>query len=186
LPLSGRAKISQRFAIDWAQVYPDGEWYRGDKLSNKSYRSYGQLVYAVADGVITEVKDGIPENTPGETSRAVEMTLETMAGNHIIERIGDAAYASYFHLQAGLLRVKLGDHVHRGQELGLLGNSGNSTAPHLHFQICDANSVMDCEGVPYALPSFEVEGHGKPGDVPAKHEMEIPTEGVVVKFVTAP
>jgi len=186
LPLEGHATISQRFAIDWAQVYADGEWYRGDPPSNKSYRSYGQMVYAVADGTITEAKDGIPENTPGPTSRAVEMTLETMPGNHIIEQIGDGAYATYAHLQPGSLRVKVGDHVRPGQVLGLLGNSGNSTAPHLHFQICDANSMMNCEGLPYAFKSFEVEGRWKPGDLISKHEMEIPTEGEVVSFIPTP
>jgi hypothetical protein len=186
LPLDGHAAIGQRFAIDWGQLYPDGEWYRGDPLSNKSYRSYGQMVYAVADGAITEAKDGIPENTPGPTSRAVEMTLETMPGNHLIEQIGDGLYAAYAHLQPGSLHVKVGDHVHRGQELGLLGNSGNSTAPHLHFQICDANSMLGCEGLPYAFKSFEVEGRWKPGDSISKHEMEIPTEGEVVNFVPTP
>jgi murein DD-endopeptidase MepM/ murein hydrolase activator NlpD len=186
LPLEGHAVISQRFAIDWAQVHPDGEWYRGDPLNNKSYRSYGQMAYAVADGAITEAKDGIPENTPGPTSRAVEMTLETMPGNHIIEQIGDGAYATYAHLQPGSLRVKVGDHVRPGQVLGLLGNSGNSTAPHLHFQICNANSMMACEGLPYAFNSFEVAGRWKPGDSISKHEMEIPTEGEVVNFVPTP
>ena len=182
LPIQGKAFIGQRFAIDWVQVYPDGESHRGDKLDNRNYHCYGQPVYAVADGIITEIKDGIPENTPGPDSRAVEMTMETVPGNHVIERIADGAYATFAHLQPGSLKVKLGDHVHRGQVLGLLGNSGNSTEPHLHFQICDSNSVLGCEGLPYALPAFEVEGLWKPGDAPVKHAMELPTEGEVVKF----
>ncbi|HYM77652.1 MAG TPA: peptidoglycan DD-metalloendopeptidase family protein [Candidatus Dormibacteraeota bacterium] len=186
LPVGGRASIGQRFAIDWVQVYPDGEVYRGDKVNNKSYPCYGQLVYAVSDGVITEAKDGIPENTPDPDSRAVPMNLETIAGNHVIEKIGDGLYATFAHLQPRSLRVKVGDHVHEGQVLGLVGNSGNATAPHLHFQMCDANSVLGCEGLPYALRSFEVEGRWQPGGSVSKHELELPTEGEVVKFVTAP
>jgi hypothetical protein len=185
LPIGGRAVIGQRFAIDWTQVYPDGAVSHGDPLNNKNYLCYGQRVYAVADGVITKMKDGIPENTPDPTRRAVEITLDTVAGNHVIEQIGEGMFATFAHLQPGSLRVKLGDHVRQGQVLGLLGNSGNSTGPHLHFQICDANSVLGCEGLPHALSSFEVEGHWKPDGPTSKHEKEIPTEGEVVKFVTA-
>jgi murein DD-endopeptidase len=182
LPLGGRATIGQRFAIDWAQIYPNGEFYRGDKLDNKNYLCYGQSVYAVADGVITEVRDGILENTPDPSVRAIDINLETVAGNHVIEQIGGGLNATYAHLQPGSLRVKLGDHVRQGQVLGLVGNSGNSTAPHLHFQICDANSVLACEGLPYALSSFDVEGRWKPEGPATHHEREIPTEGEVVKF----
>lgn len=182
LPVQGRSFISQRFAIDWIQAYPDGELFRGDKLRNKDYRAYGRPVLAVADGTVTELKDGIPENTPSPTERAVEMTLETMAGNHIIEKIGDGEYATYAHMQPGSLRVKLGDHIKKGQTLGLVGNSGNSTAPHLHFQICDANSVFACQGLPYAFSWFESVGEWKPEGQPVKHILEIPIEGEVVNF----
>ncbi len=149
---------------------------------NQDYRSYGQPVYAVADGTITEVKDGIPENTPGTSSRAVEITFETLAGNHVIERIGEGVYATFAHLQPGSVRVKLGARVHLGQMLGLVGNSGNSDAPHLHFQICDANSVLGCEGLPYAISSFDVEGRWKPDGSVTTHSFELPTEGEVVSF----
>jgi murein DD-endopeptidase MepM/ murein hydrolase activator NlpD len=184
--LGGRAAIGQRFAIDWAQVYADGQPYSGDALINKNYRGYGQPVYAVADGVVSEVKDGIPENIPDPVARAVEITLDTVAGNHVIEKIGENAYATFAHLQPGSLRVKLGEHIHQGEEIGLLGNSGNSTAPHLHFQLCDANSVLACEGLPYALSTFDVEGRWKPEGAMVHHELELPTEGEVVKFAPMP
>ena len=69
-----------------------------------------------------------------------------------------ASYAFYAHLQPGSLKVKLGDKVRRGQVVGLVGNSGNSTEPHLHFHVSDANSPLGCEGLPYALDAFEVQG----------------------------
>ena len=65
---------------------------------------------------------------------------------------------------------------------GLLGNSSNSDAPHLHFQICDANSVLGCEGPPYAISSFDVEGRSKPDGSATTHSLELPTEGEVVRF----
>jgi hypothetical protein len=188
IPINGHAYISQRFAIDWVQLNADGKTYTGERGDNKNYRAYGAEIHAVADGVVTQVKDGIPQNIPGANSRAVPMTLETISGNHVIMDIGNGLYAFYAHMQPGSLRVKIGDKVTRGQVLGLLGNTGNSTEPHLHFQICSANSDLGSEGLPYAFASFEVQGKGeawKPSEshAPAvKHEMEIPTEDEVVRF----
>jgi hypothetical protein len=188
LPIDGRSCIPQRFAIDWLQAYPDGNTHKGDPKDNKNYRSDGAEIHAVADGVVTEAKDGIPENIPGENSRAVPITLETVGGNHLITVIGNGRYAVYAHMQPGSLRVKLGDHVRRGQVLGLLGNSGNSTEPHLHFHICDANSILSCEGLPYAFPSFEVLGRWQldPKKPPVKHELELPVEAEVIRFPAVP
>lgn len=188
IPINGHAYISQRFAIDWLRVYPDGKTYKGDPSDNKNYRAYGTEIHAVADGVVTQVGDGIPQNTPGAKSLAVPITLETIGGNHVIMEIGDGLFAFYAHMQPGSVRVKVGDKVTRGQVLGLLGNTGNSSEPHLHFQICNANSELGSEGLPYAFASFEVQGKAGedklsmfPGG-PLKHEMEIPTEGEIVSF----
>jgi len=188
IPINGHAYISQRFAIDWVQVYPDGKTYEGDLSDNKNYRAYGAEIHAVADGVVTQVGDGIPQNTPGAKSLAVPITLETIGGNHVIMEIGNGLFAFYAHMQPGSLRVKVGDKVTRGQVLGLVGNTGNSSEPHLHFQICNANSELGSEGLPYAFASFEVLGKGErdgmkmlPGGA-VKHQMEIPTEDEIVRF----
>ena len=192
IPIDGRAVISQRFAIDWVKLGDDGKTYHGDKLDNTNYYAFGVDALAVADGVVTEVKDGIPLNVPGENSRAVPITLETVGGNHVILNIGNGNFAFYAHLQPGSIRVKLGEKVHRGQVLGSVGNTGNSTEPHLHFHISNASSPLGSEGLPYVLRSFEVEGKGwtwKPSDekgAPEKHTMEIPTENEVVRFPSAP
>src|SRR5271155_3032806 len=102
IPINGHAYISQRFAIDWVQVYPDGKTYKGDRSDNKNYRAYGSEIHAVADGVVTQVGDGIPQNTPGAKSLAVPITLETIGGNHVIMEIGDGLFAFYAHMQPGL------------------------------------------------------------------------------------
>ena len=71
------------------------------------------------------------------------------ATNQALQRMPEERrYPVYAHLQPGSLRVKLGDKVRRGQTLGLVGNSGNSTEPHLHFHITDANSPLGSEGLP--------------------------------------
>jgi len=192
IPIDGHAAIAQRFAIDWVKLRDDGKTFQGDEKDNKNYLAYGTEALAVADGVVTETKDGIEENIPGENSRAVPITLETVGGNHVILDIGGGHFAFYAHLQPGSLRVKLGDKVRRGQVVGLVGNSGNSTEPHLHFHVENASSPLGAEGLPYALPSFEVVGRGeewKPADAkgPAEvHKNEMPLEDEVVNVPAKP
>ena len=188
IPTGGGARIAQRFAIDFVQLFPDGRSFSGDQKDNKSYRCYGAEALAVADAVVVATKDGIPENVPGPTSRAVPITLETVGGNHVILDLGGGRFAFYAHLQPGSLRVKTGDKVRRGQVVGLVGNSGNSTEPHLHFHISDANSPLGSEGLPYAFPSFEVQGKGwgwKPASPAApteKRQNEMPLENEIIRF----
>ena len=181
IPIDGKGRIAQRFAIDWVRLNPDGKaTYTGDPLDNKNYRAYGSEALAVADGTVVATKDGIPQNVPGENSRAVPITLETVGGNHVILDIGHGHYAFYAHLQPGSLKVKTGDRVKRGQVLGLVGNSGNSTEPHLHFHLGENNSPLGSEGIPYVFESFDAKAKA---DAPlVKHRMEIPTEDEIVDF----
>ena len=134
---------------------------------------------------------GIPENVPLSPTHAVPMTLETAAGNHVILSLRNGHYAFYAHLQPGSIRVKPGDRVRRGQVLGLLGNSGNSNAPHLHFHISNGDSWFASEGVPFLFDSFEVLGSAGSGIqgwiVPAavkpdKRLRDMPVENQVVTF----
>ena len=180
IPLMGRTPIAQRFAIDWQQLDASGtSAFKGDEADNTSYFCYGAEVLAVADAVVASSKDGIPDNVPGLSSRAVPITLETVGGNYLILDLGKGRFAFYGHLQPGSLRVKKGDKVHKGQVLGLLGNSGNSTGPHLHFHVSDANAPLVAEGQPYALSSYEVYVDG----AWHKRTNQLPIEDARVRFV---
>jgi murein DD-endopeptidase MepM/ murein hydrolase activator NlpD len=159
LGLDGHTAIGQRFAIDFLKVDSTGSSHHGDPANNANYYAYGTELLAVADGVIAAVKDGIPQNVPGANSRAVPITMETVGGNYVAIDIGHGRYALYAHVQPGSLRVKAGDHVKRGQVVALLGNSGNSTEPHVHFQVADGPTFLSSEGLPYAMDRFDVVGH---------------------------
>lgn len=176
IPVDGKAHIAQRFAIDWVQMGSDRKTFTGDPKDNKSYHAYGKEALAVADAVVVAAKDGIPENVPGPNSRAVPITLETIGGNHLILDLGGGRFAFYAHLQPGSLRVKIGDRVRQGQALALVGNSGNSTEPHLHFQVSDGNSPLASEGLPYALDSFELLSGTKPG--PRRNELPLQNDRI--------
>jgi murein DD-endopeptidase MepM/ murein hydrolase activator NlpD len=153
--IGGRATIPQRFATDWAKAGPDGTFSAGDRNDNSSFFSYGADVIAVADGEVSAVMDGMPDNAPGADVSGVPMALEALGGNHVIINLGARGYAVYAHLQPASIRVKIGDRVRRGDVIGLVGNSGNSSGPHLHFQISDSNSLLATEGLPYVIDAWE-------------------------------
>jgi murein DD-endopeptidase MepM/ murein hydrolase activator NlpD len=178
IPVNGHAAIAQRFAIDWVQLKTADATFTGDPKDNRNYKAYGADVLAVSDATVAAIKDGIPENVPGENSRAVPITMETMAGNHIILDLGGGNYCIYAHLQPGSLKVKTGERVKRGQALALLGNSGNSTEPHLHFQVMDGPSPLGAEGLPYLIDSFELLSGPNAG----KKENALPMQNMRVRF----
>ena len=187
IPVGGTPSIAQRFAIDYLQVDDQNRRFMGDSLKNESYFAEGEDALAVANGVVVATKDSIPENVPGVMSRAVPITLETVGGNHVIIDIGGGYYAFYAHLKPGSLKVKKGDRVKRGQVVGLVGNSGNSTEPHLHFHISDGNSPLGSEGVPYRQ-DFEIVGHcrvfnlGCERSAPVARKGEVPLANVLIRF----
>jgi murein DD-endopeptidase MepM/ murein hydrolase activator NlpD len=111
----------------------------------------------VADARIASVVDGNPEQTPGTFPEAI--TLAQADGNSVVLDLGGGRFALYAHLQPGSIRVHPGDRVQRGQVLGLVGNTGNSLAPHLHFHVMDGASPLDSNGLPYEIDAFEVTGH---------------------------
>jgi Peptidase family M23 len=154
LVVYGQPYIGQRYAIDWVQVDERGATNQGDKSDNRSYYCFDQPVHAVADGKIVEVQDGVPLNVPNSGKLAAQITWDTLPGNHIVEDLGSGHFAAYAHLIPGSIRVKQGDEVHAGDVIAHLGNTGNSSEPHLHFQICDAPSFIKSEGLPFAIDKF--------------------------------
>jgi hypothetical protein len=178
----GRVRIAQRFAIDFRKVDAGGNVLPSpfpNEITNNMFYSYGAEVLAVADGVVAFVKDGIPENVPqasGEVIPAVPITGETVAGNWISIDLGRNRYAFYAHFQPGSIRVRVGDRVRRGQVIGLLGNSGNSVGPHLHFHLGNANSLNGSEGIPFVFSSFDMVGQTR------RRALEMPLNNNVVRF----
>jgi murein DD-endopeptidase MepM/ murein hydrolase activator NlpD len=185
IPIGGNAWLAQRFAIDFMLFDPQGRAKTGDGTRNQDYPGYGQEVVSVADARVLSVIDGIAENVPGK-GRAVPITLATAAGNQVSLDIGGGFTAFYAHLQPGSVRVKVGDRVKRGQVLGLVGNSGNSTGPHLHFHISRGATILGSEGVPFVYREYrKVTSPAGTPSADARTELvrgEIPLLGDIVMF----
>jgi hypothetical protein len=158
IPINGEFHYAQRFAIDWLLLNPDGKFFQGDGKSVKDYADYGVKVIAVADGTVVETLSTLEDQLPGNLPDPTTITIENVDGNHIVLDLGHGKYAFYAHLQKNSLLVAKGDHVKRGQALALLGNTGNTSAPHLHFHLMDGTSVLGSSGLPYIIDHFEVAG----------------------------
>jgi hypothetical protein len=154
LPLDGRFYLAQRFAIDWEQVDASGRVLRGDPRSVRSYRIYGQPVYAVADGTVVAARNDLHDQLPGKLPEG--LPLDEADGNFAIIAIAPGVYALYAHMRQGSVSVDAGRQVQRGEQIGAVGNTGNTQAPHLHFQLMDAPSALAANGVPYVFDSFRV------------------------------
>ncbi|HKR02070.1 MAG TPA: M23 family metallopeptidase [Pyrinomonadaceae bacterium] len=158
LPLNGMLINGQRFAIDWMRLNDGGYFVVGDPSRNENWANYGADILAVADATVIETLDELDDNKPGALPDPRTINVKNVDGNHIVLDFGNGLYGFYAHLKRGSQKVRVGDKVRKGDKLALLGNTGNSSAPHLHFHIMDGPSVLGSSGVPYLIESFEYDG----------------------------
>jgi hypothetical protein len=156
LPVNGRVWLAQRYAVDWEELDAQGRIYAGPREKLESYTIFGKPVVAVADAIVASVTDGLAEQTPGKYP--TNISLDEADGNSVILDLGEQHYAMYGHMQPGTIQVRVGQRVGAGQLLGLVGNSGNSVAPHLHFQVNDKASPLASNGLPYEITDFQITG----------------------------
>jgi murein DD-endopeptidase len=154
--LDGRARIPGRFAVDWIKVNLDGQYAHGDSSQVANWYGYGTEVLAVADARVAAARDGIAESTL--VTDSIHNTLENASGNYVALELGEGRYAFYEHLMPSSVVVKTGDRVKRGQVIGRLGYTGDSTGPHLHFHVSNGNSPLEAEGLPYVIDRFDMLG----------------------------
>ena len=156
MPINGRVWVAQRYAVDWEQLNAKGTIYSGPREKLESYAIFGQPAIAVADAVVQSVVENQPEQTPGKFP--TNIPLADADGNCVILDLGNHRYALYAHMQPGSIKVHAGERVKLGQVLGLVGDSGNSIVPHLHFQVTAGPSSMASNGLPYEIHDFQITG----------------------------
>lgn len=154
--MNGSLDPSEGFAIDWIKVDREGKAFRTDGKKSEDWLCYGVDVLAVAPGTVVETIRDLPDEPPGAAPTSLKVS--EIAGNHVLLDLGDGRYAMYAHLAPHSLTVHVGDHVKTGDKLGLLGNSGNTTGPHLHFQISNLPSTLDVTSLPFVIESMMLEG----------------------------
>jgi hypothetical protein len=175
IPSHGTDMLGQRFAYDLLQVdsrrglhdHPAGTFCRlifGVRA--RDCYAWGAEIHAPFDGEIVRASDGVGERRWIHPLRELVLVLKNAAtfspdrlpsvlGNHVIMQSGDI-FAGFAHLVPGSVTVEAGQTVRRGDVLGRVGHTGNSTSPHLHFQLMDSPELMTAKGVPCAFRAYEV------------------------------
>lgn len=196
--VNGALTIPQRFALDLVGVDDSGRALKPgvdlQKTTHADWIGYGAEVLAVADGTVVSARDGEAEHPPLTAQpEPKSLTTNDLFGNYVVIEIGSHAFAGYAHLARGSVQVKAGDRVRAGQVIGRLGQSGNSAAPHLHFQLADAATFEGSEGIPYVFASFtyygaeteaQLFGQGEPwrATTTQARQAQLPLNDVVVGF----
>ena len=167
-PVAGGINGGERFAIDFMGVDPAGVvaptsaadvFHPGsDGSRNEDFLGYGASVLAVDDATVVHVVDSVADTPPGGTPNAQGLSVNSLGGNEIVLRLGPDLYAFYLHLAPDSITVKQGDTVKKGQEIARLGNSGNSSGAHLHFQLGDSPRFLTARNIPYVFEEFTLVG----------------------------
>jgi hypothetical protein len=132
---------SQRFAFDFLGADEEGQTYKGDGTVNEDYFAFGREILAPADGNVTDVINGVRDNVPGSMNPYMAL------GNAVFIQHREYEVSVLAHLKLDSITVKVGDKVKRGQIIGLCGNSGNSSEPHLHYHLQNTPVVQDGTGI---------------------------------------
>ncbi len=156
-PINGNLLVPQRYAIDFYKLDDQHRSWVGDPSKLESYLTYRQPILAAAAGTVVAALDGFPNTTALPNPPKPPPVNETV-GNQVIVQVAEGVYVLYAHMDPGSVAVRVGDRVTRGQQLGLIGSSGNSTSPHLHFQILTTPTYFPADSKPFALDSFTLLG----------------------------
>jgi murein DD-endopeptidase MepM/ murein hydrolase activator NlpD len=162
-PISGRSRIvwggsgednnhhwsiaSQKWAYDIVGIDSRGRVFQNLGADNIDYAGFGRPIINSNVGIVVDLVDGIADNRPGYTNPYLAL------GNYIIVQHTSNIYSHFYHLKKGSIGVKVGDHLLKGVILGECGNSGQSTAPHLHFQLHTGISLIIGKSVPIQFES---------------------------------
>ncbi len=184
IPSHGTDQLGQRYAYDFVMKDWDRKgnpFYHGSSMRyygmgvklDECY-GWGQEIFAPCDGKIVTVRDGVSERNRVHMIRDVVFMLKNallfrpekhdiknVTGNHIIIKCGDETYAFLSHMQNGSIEVIEGQDIKKGDFLGRVGHSGNSTAPHLHFHLMDSPDLYSAKGIPCAFNQYKIFKDGK-------------------------
>lgn len=177
IPSHGTDMLGQRYAFDLIRFDPHkgGQYHPAGGLRTilfgvptRECHGWGEPIHAPLGGEVVAARDGLPERArihpirelalvikTGLTFRPTPEQLHRVMGNHVILRCGDV-YGAFAHLTTGSVAVEAGQQVRVGDVIGRVGHTGNSSAPHLHFQLMDGPDPLTAHGVPCAFREYEV------------------------------
>ncbi len=156
---------AQKNAFDIVIKDKTGKSYKTDGKTNEDYYAFGKEIFAPCDGIIVLVVDGVKENKPGELNPIY------VPGNSVILKTMNNEYLLFAHFKHHSIKVKEGEKVKQEQVLGLCGNTGNSSEPHLHFHIQNVEDMNIATGVKCYFDKIIVNGQIKNDYSPIKGDI---------------
>jgi hypothetical protein len=182
----------QTYAIDLVHHADENRAWKGAHTwpparRPETFPGFGEPVYAATDGVVVRASDWLRDHWSRNSWAVLPFLFvegnvrelfgpHFILGNHIVIDLGDGVYAAYAHLRRGSIRVRKGQRVSAGQQLAECGNSGNTSEPHLHFQLMDHRNVLFAAGLPFTF-GYEIGGelrHGLPRNKEAFTVPDVP------------
>lgn len=124
----------------------------GQEKKLEDYGVFGIEVISPGSGVIAQVVDGSFDCNPGDADRSVGV------GNMIMIDHLNGEFSLICHLKHNSIVVKVGDKVEQGQLIGLCGNTGNTTQPHIHYNLQDNLLGYKAKALPAQFEKIEVNG----------------------------
>lgn len=156
--------VAQKNAFDIVIRDSSGKSYLTHGKTNEDYYAFGKELIAPCDGEVVLVVDGIKDNVPGQ------MNAIYVPGNTVVIKVAANEYLLFAHFKQHSIVVKEGQKIKQGQLLGLCGNSGNSSEPHLHFHIQNVENMMNATGMKCYFDNIIVNGSPKSDYSPVKGE----------------
>lgn len=181
VPSHGTHGYGQTYAIDLVREPEDGTrpqfgWSPVTRPA-ADFPAFGEPVTATAAGTVARVRDGQRDHRSRNSWPALPYLIvegmvrelfgvSRIVGNHVVIDHGDGVYSLYAHLKRGSLAVKPGQRVEAGEVIAECGNSGNSSEPHLHFQLMDHRHPLVAAGLPFEFAAFTTGGGDPAPGVP--------------------
>ena len=203
VPSHGSELFGERYAIDFIGVddrhrtagIRDWRTFFATEPPERFF-AFGQPILAPASGIVADVNDAEPDHTgrrsqlallPYALGQAARLRrgVNAIAGNYVTISLAETGtFVALAHLQAGSIRVSVGEQVEEGQHIANCGNSGNSTQPHVHMQVTDSVDLSVADGVPMTFRRFrEWLPGGKQSQI---RQRGVPREGAVVEPLPIP
>ncbi len=160
----GHGGFSNAFAVDLDGLdQKDGELSEANE--NAADAGYGREILAPAAGTVVYARNDVPENVhPGEEPddnyyRTLHDPVMAYAGNCVIIDHGNSEYSVMMHMQPGSVTVTVGDRVATGQVIGRLGSSGDTTGPHMHYELQTGPRLWQHQSLPFRFQNIDAPLH---------------------------
>ncbi|MFF9688158.1 M23 family metallopeptidase [Streptomyces sp. NPDC014623] len=181
VPSHGVHAYGQTYAIDIVAEGAEGPsagrpgfaWLWPVARGPRAFPAFGAPLLAVADATVVTADDTQRDHLSRNSLLGLAWLLlaegevrglagaHRVLGNRVVLDLGDGTYAAYAHVRRGSLQVRAGDTVRAGQQIARCGNSGNSTEPHVHFQLMDHPDLDRARGVPFTWRGIGVPANGE-------------------------